>query len=39
MFEITTRILQRWIEEYNNTGNLERKREYCTSNIKANVLN
>jgi len=37
MFEITPRTLQRWIEDYKNTGSLDRKKQHYTSyKIKEN---
>ena len=38
MFEITIRTLQRWIDEYKNDGNLQRKKQiYYSYKIKKNM--
>lgn len=38
MFEINIRTLQRWLYEYNNDGNLERKKQiYYSYKIEENM--
>lgn len=38
MFEINIRTLQRWLYEYNNDGNLERKKQiYYLYKIEENM--